>query len=98
MTVPGGSYDRVMEVGTFNTHANFIAGRPNGRVWLAAKTHILVDLVFQRMVEFNPTSTTALMVQLSVLEVSCAGLIPFQASLSIQPTMEVSHHHLCLLR
>jgi hypothetical protein len=97
MTVPGGSDDRVMEVGTFNTHANFIAGRPNGRVWLAAKTHILVDLVFQRMVEFNPTSTTASMVQLSVLEVSCAGLIPFQASLSIQPMMEVSHHHFCLL-
>jgi hypothetical protein len=48
MIVPGGSYDRVMEVGTFNTHANFIAGRPNGRVWLAAKMHILVDLVFPK--------------------------------------------------
>jgi len=48
------------------------------------------------MVEFNPTSTAALMVQPSVLEVSSIGLIPFQACLSIQPTVKVSHHRFYL--
>jgi hypothetical protein len=77
MTFLGGSGDRVMEVGTFNTHAKFIAGRPNGPIWLAAKTRISVNSVFQRMVEFNPTSTIVPMDQLSMLEVSCVGLILF---------------------
>ena len=98
MTVHGGSGERVMEVGTFNTHAEFTAGRPNGRVWPVAKTRISVDSVFQTMVEFNPTTTAASMVQPSVLQVSCAGLIPFQASLSIQPLVQVSHHRFCLLQ
>jgi hypothetical protein len=48
------------------------------------------------MVEFNPTSTAALMVQPSVLEVSPTGLIPLQASLSIQPMVEVTHRRFYL--
>jgi hypothetical protein len=30
--VPDGSGEMVLEVGTFNTHAEFTTGRPNGRV------------------------------------------------------------------
>jgi len=73
----GESGETVLEVGTFNTHAEFNPGRPNGCVGPAAIVPILVGSAFQTMVEFNPTSTAALMVQPSVLEVSPAGLIPF---------------------
>ena len=97
MAVPGGNGETVLEVGTFNTHTEFIAGRPNGRVWPAVKTRISVGSAFQTTVKFNPTSTTTLMVQPSVLEVSSAGLIPFQASLLIEPMVELSYHHLCIL-
>ena len=75
--VPDGSGETVLEVGALNTHAKFTASRPNDHVGPAAITHILIGSAFQTMVEFNPTSTAALMVQPSVLEVSPAGLIPF---------------------
>jgi hypothetical protein len=61
--------ETVLEVGTFNTQAEFTTSRPNGHVGPMAKTRILVGSAFQTTVEFNPTSTTALMVQPSVLEV-----------------------------
>ena len=45
------------------THTEFTtAGTPNGRVGPAAITPIPVGSAFQTMVEFNPTTTTALMV------------------------------------
>jgi hypothetical protein len=56
-TVPYGCGETVLEVGTFNPHAEFIADRPNGRVGLADITPILVGSVFETTVEFNPTST-----------------------------------------
>ena len=77
MTVLGGSGETVLEVGTFNIHTEFTAGRPNGRVGPAAIMPIPVGSAFQLTMEFNPTSTALLMVQPSVLEVSPAGLIPF---------------------
>jgi len=73
-----------------NTLAEFTVGRPNDRVGSAAIMRISMGSVFQTTVEFNPTSTAALMVQSSVLEVSSASLIPFQTSLSIQLTVDVS--------
>ena len=77
ITVFGGSGEMVLEVGTFNTHVEFTASRPNGCVGLVAITHISVGSAFHVTEEFNPTSTAASMVQPSVLEVSSAGLIPF---------------------
>ena len=75
--VPDGSGETVLEVGIFNTHAEFTASRSIGRVGPTTITHIFASLAFQTMVEFNPTSTTGSMVQSSVLEVSSASLIPF---------------------
>jgi len=97
MMVPGGSREMVSEVGTFNTHVEFTASRPNGCVGLVAITHISVGSAFHTTEKCNPTSTAASMVQPSVLEVSSAGLIPFQASLLIEPMVELSYHHLCIL-
>ena len=96
-TILGRSAETVLEVGTFNTHAEFTAGRPNGQVAPVAITRISYSLAIQTMVKFNPTSTAVLMVQTSVLEVSTAGLIPYEASKLIPPMEEVSHHRLCLL-
>ena len=96
--VPGGSGETVLEVGTFNTHAEFTAGRPNGHVGTVAIMCILVGSTFHMMVQFNPTSAAALMVQPSVVEASTTGFIPYEATLSIHPVVEVSHHCFCLLQ
>ena len=98
MTVPSESGETVLEVGTFNTHAEFTAGRPNGRVGPAVKMHISVSSAFQTTVKFNPTSTIASIVNPSVVEVSTVDLIPYEASKSIHPMVEVPHCRLCLLR
>ena len=90
--------ETVLDGGTFDTCTEFTASRPNNRVGPMAITCILVGSAFHATEECNPTTTAASMVQPSVLQVSCAGLIPFQASLSIQPTVEVSHRGFYLLR
>ena len=96
--VPGKSGETLLEVGALNTHAKFTISRPNGCVGLVVITHISVGSAFHVTEEFNPTSTAASMVQPSVLEVSSAGLIPYEALLLIQLMVEVSHHRFCLLR
>jgi hypothetical protein len=72
--VPYGSGEMVLEVWTFNPHAEFTTDGPNSRVGPAAITCISVGLAFQTTIQFNPTSTTASMVQPSVLEVSSTSL------------------------
>jgi hypothetical protein len=97
---PGGSNGdgTVLEIGLFNTHAEFTLGRPNGYLRPAAITCILVGSAFHTTDKCNPNTTVASIVQPSVLEVSSASLIPFQTSMSIQPTVEVSYHRFCMLR
>ena len=60
--VPDGSGETVLEVGTFNTHAESTIGRPNGHVDPMVITRISVILTFQTTMKFNPTSTATLMV------------------------------------
>ena len=90
--VLGRSGETVLEVGTFNIHAEFTTSRPNGPIGTAAITCISIGSAFQMMVEFIPNTTAALMVQLSVVQDSTIDFIPYEASLSIQPTMEAAHN------
>jgi hypothetical protein len=67
------------------THTDFTtAGTPNGRVGPAAITPIPVGLVFS-----YDGNTIAASINLWVVEVSTAGFLPYEASLLVQPTVEV---------
>lgn len=66
MTIPSPSGETALEVGAFISHAEFIAGTPNGSLGAAVIMRIPVGSALQTMVELNPTSTAASMVQPSV--------------------------------
>ena len=69
----------------------FTAGWPNASIGPLAKMCILVSLVFHAIEEMQPNTIAASTVNPSVVEVSTAGFLHQEASLSVQPAVEVKH-------